>query len=166
VESILRAAFIYLFLLVVLRFSGRRTLATLTTFDFVLLLILGESTQQALLGEDYSLTNAAIVILTLVGLDILFTLIKRRSPLLDRWIDSAPLLLMIDGQPIAEAMRRSRVDVQEVLAAARQTRGLERLDQIRYAILESSGKISIIPASTPNTSVSSPPDASDPQDTP
>lgn len=145
-ESILRAAFIYLFLLVVLRFSGRRTLSTLTTFDFVLLLILGESTQQALLGEDYSVTNAAIVILTLVGLDLVFSFIKRSSPVLDRWIDSAPLLLLVDGRPVAEAMRRSRVDEQEILAAARQSQGLERLEQIRYAVLESDGEISIIPA--------------------
>ena len=65
-ESVLRAAIVYVFLLVLFRLAGKRTLSDVTTFDFVLLLIISEATQQALLGEDFSLTNAFLVITTLI----------------------------------------------------------------------------------------------------
>lgn len=72
-DAIFRGATIYFLVLVVIRLSGRRTLAETTTFDFVLLLIIAETTQQALLGEDYSITNAALLVLTLAGIDILIS---------------------------------------------------------------------------------------------
>jgi uncharacterized membrane protein YcaP (DUF421 family) len=71
VDSVLRAAAIYLVLLVLFRVAGRRTLSEITSFDFVLLLVIGEATQQALLGEDFSLIHAVLVIVTLIMLDVL-----------------------------------------------------------------------------------------------
>jgi uncharacterized membrane protein YcaP (DUF421 family) len=73
VDSVLRAAAIYLVLLVLFRVAGRRTLSEITSFDFVLLLVIGEAIQQALLGEDFSLIHAVLVIVTLIMLDVLIS---------------------------------------------------------------------------------------------
>jgi len=143
-DAILRALIMYIFLLLVYRIAGNRTLAQLTAFDFVLLLIVGESTQQALLGNDFSLTNAFLVILTLIGFDIALSLWKQRSPMLDRLIDGVPLVIVEEGRPLKERMDQARVDEADILAAARLSKGLERMDQIKYAVLERSGGISII----------------------
>ena len=77
-DSVLRASAVYFGLLIIMRLAGKRSLAQITTFDFVLLLIIGEATQNALLGQDFSMTNALIVIVTLVGIDIGLSLLKRR----------------------------------------------------------------------------------------
>ena len=146
-DAVVRAACIYLILLLIFRLAGKRSLAQITTFDFVLLLIIGEASQQALLGQDFSLTNALLVIVTLVGLDILFSLWKERSPAFDRLVDSVPVLILEHGRPIEERMKQLRVDEDDILSAAREAHGLERLEQIRYAVLERSGHISIIPQS-------------------
>lgn len=144
-DSILRGAAIYLFLLVLFRLAGKRTLSDVTTFDFVLLLIISEATQQALLGEDFSLTNAFLVILTLIGLDIAISLWQQRWPRLGKWIEGVPLVIVEDGRPLRERMQRSRISEEDVLTAARERQGLARMDQIRYAVLERSGGISIVP---------------------
>ena len=145
-ESVLRASAIFVFLWLVFRVTGKRSLAQITTFDFILLLIIGEATQQALLGDDFSVINAWIVIATLMGLDVLLSQLKQRIPRLDPVLDSVPLVLVADGKLIEEHAAHERVDLEDVLAAAREKHGLERLDQIRYAVLERSGGISIIPA--------------------
>jgi uncharacterized membrane protein YcaP (DUF421 family) len=144
-ESVIRAALVYLFILLLLRLTGKRTFAQITAFDFVLLLIISEATQQALLGEDASMINGALVVSTLVGLNILMSLLKQRFKPVDRLLDDIPLLIVAEGKPLREVMDKARVDEDDVLDAARETQGLERMDQIRHAILERNGKISIIP---------------------
>jgi uncharacterized membrane protein YcaP (DUF421 family) len=144
-ESVLRAAVVYAFLIVVFRVTGKRLLAQITSFDFVLLLIIGEATQQALLGEDYSVVNAWIVIGTLMFLELTLSFLKQRLPALDRIMEGLPLVIVEDGRLIEDRAVHERLDVHDVLAAARERHGLERLDQIKYAVLERSGGISIIP---------------------
>jgi uncharacterized membrane protein YcaP (DUF421 family) len=144
-EAILRGALIYIVLLVLFRVSGNRALSQITAFDFVLLLIISESTQQALLGEDFSLINALLVIVTMVLLDIGISLWKQRSPQADKVIDGVPIIILENGQPLKDRMDKERVDEADILAAARELQGLERIDQIKYAVLERSGGISIIP---------------------
>nr|WP_197446957.1 YetF domain-containing protein [Tautonia plasticadhaerens] len=144
-DSVLRAAAIYAFLVVLFRVAGRRTLSEMTSFDFVLLLVVGEATQQALLGEDFSLTNAFLSILTLIAIDIGLSLWKQRSTWLEMWIDGVPTVLVEDGRPLRDRMDKARVGLDDILEAARRLRGLERLEQVRYAILERDGKITIIP---------------------
>jgi uncharacterized membrane protein YcaP (DUF421 family) len=144
-DSVLRAAAIYIALMIIMRLAGKRSLAQITTFDFVLLLIIGEATQNALLGQDFSVTNAMLVIITLVTLDIGLSLLKRRSKRIDKWLDDVPLVIVEDGVALKERMDKVRVDIDDVLSAARHLQGIERLDQIRYAVLERSGGISIIP---------------------
>ncbi len=144
-DSILRALAVYLFLVVLFRISGKRTLADVTAFDAVLLLIISEAVQQALIDTDNSMTNAFIVVVTLVGCDLLLSLLKNRWRSVERTLEGVPVVLVKDGRPLRERMLKERVDEDDVLHAARQAHGLERLDQIRYAILESSGGITVIP---------------------
>ena len=147
-DSILRGLAVYLILLVVFRISGKRTLSQVTTFDFVLLLIIAEVTQQALLGQDYSLTNFVLLVVTLLGLDIVLSLLKQYWPRLDRLLEGQPLVIVEDGRPLHERMSKARVDVEDVLTAARHLHGLERMEQIKFAVLERNGGITIIPAAS------------------
>jgi uncharacterized membrane protein YcaP (DUF421 family) len=145
VEIVVRAAAVYFMLMVLLRLAGRRTLSQMTSFDFALVLVLSEAVQQALVGEDYSLTRALVVVATLLLIDIALSLAKRRFPRIERVLEGLPLVLVHDGTPARELMRKARVDDADLLHAARQSQGLERLDQIRHAVLEASGGITIIP---------------------
>lgn len=144
-DAVVRAVAVYLFLLVLIRLSGKRTLAHITTFDFVLLLIIGEATQQGLIGDDFSVTKAWLLIATLLGVDIALSLLKGRWPRLALALEGAPLVLISDGEPVDDRLERARVDIDDVLESARSNQGLERLEQIKYAVLERDGSISIIP---------------------
>lgn len=142
---IIRSALIYFFVFLILRLSGKRTVGEMTTFDLVLLLIISEATQQALLDDDRSLTGGMMAIATLVFIDILVSLITGRFKTADHIVNSVPLILLQNGKPLTDRMSKERVSVEDVLEAARKLQGLERLDQIKYAILEKDGSISIIP---------------------
>jgi uncharacterized membrane protein YcaP (DUF421 family) len=144
-NSILRGIIVYIFLLIVFRLAGKRTLSQTTTFDLVLLLIISETTQQAMVDNDHSLTNGFLLILTLVGATILLSVLKQRFPKLDLWLEGAPLILIDRGKLLRDRMDRCRVDEGEILTAARQTQGLARMEQIEFAILEKNGDLSIIP---------------------
>jgi uncharacterized membrane protein YcaP (DUF421 family) len=144
-DAVARGAAVYLMLLLIVRLSGRRTLAQMTNFDFVLMLIISEATQNAMIGDDFSVTNGTLVVLTLVGLDVLLSFIKRWSSAADTWLDGKPTIIVEQGEPKTEIMKQARVNEDDVLAAAREIQGLERMDQIKYAVLETSGGISIIP---------------------
>lgn len=144
-EVVLRGIAIYVFLLVIFRITGKRSLAQITTFDFVLLLIIAEATQQGLLGEDFSITHALVLITVLIGIDVMLSIVKQRWRGIERYLEGLPLVIVENGRPLKERLNKSRVDEDDVLAAARQTQGLERMDQIKYAVLERSGGISIIP---------------------
>lgn len=144
-DSVFRAVAVYLVLLVVTRLSGRRTMAEVTAFDFVLLLIIAETTDQALLGDDFSVTNGLIVIVTLAAVDVGLSYMKSWSPRLALVIDGAPSVLVSDGVVDWATLRRARVDIGDVLESARDKHGLKRLDQIDCAVLEVGGGISIIP---------------------
>ncbi|MGQ7958086.1 DUF421 domain-containing protein [Pseudomonas sp. SP16.1] len=142
-DAVLRASAIYLALLILFKLAGRRSLAQLSTFDFVLLLIIGEATQQALLGEDFSVTNAVLVIATLIAIDVGASLFKRRSSVFARLLDGSPTIVVDNGVPLQWRLSKSRLKLDDVMETAREN-GLERLDQIKYAIIERNGKISII----------------------
>lgn len=144
-DAVARGATVYLLLLMVFRVAGRRTLAQMTSFDFVLLLIISEATQNAMIADDYSMTNGMLVVLTLVGLDVLLSHVKRWSDVAETWLEGKPTLIVENGQPKTGIMKRARLDENDVLAAARESQGLERMDQIKYAVLETGGGISIIP---------------------
>jgi uncharacterized membrane protein YcaP (DUF421 family) len=144
-DAVLRGLAIYAFLLVLLRIAGKRTLAEITNFDLVLLIVIAEGTQQGMIGDDFSVTQAVLIIVTLVMIDVGLSLLKGRFPRLDKLAEGVPLVIAEDGVPKRELMRRARVDAGDVMEAARQLQGLERMDQIKYAVLERTGGISIIP---------------------
>ena len=136
---------IYGFLLLLFRVLGKRTLAEVTTFDVALLLIISEATQPGLMGMDNSLMNSMIVITTLLGLDTLVGRISDRAPMVQQVLQDTPLVLIEDGRILQDRLDKEGVDLEEIMAAARQTQGLERVEQIKYAVLERTGGISIIP---------------------
>lgn len=144
-DAIYRGAIVYMSLLLIFRLAGRRTLGQMTTFDMVLLLIISEATQNALIGDDYSITNAMLIIITMVALDISLSFLKLWSPWVERWLEGKPTIIVEHGRSLTDLMRRARIDEADVLTAAREKHGLERMDQIKYAVLETSGGISIIP---------------------
>ncbi|WP_435947342.1 DUF421 domain-containing protein [Dryocola sp. BD586] len=144
-DNVLRAVGMYILLMIVLKIAGRRTLLEMTSFDFILLLIISEATQQALLGNDFSFTGAAITIITLIAMDIVFGKMKERFPKIELFIDGSPLILVEYGQPLEKRMRKAGIDIDDILSSARINQGLERVDQIKFAILEKNGKIAIIP---------------------
>lgn len=144
-DAVLRAAAIYFFLLLVFRLAGRRTLSEITTFDFVLLLVLGEATQQALLGDDFSVTNALLVIVSLITFDISLSVLKRRLPKVGKLIDGEPMIIVEYGKILKGRIDKARIGESDIMEAARNSQGLERLDQIKFAVLEKNGQISIIP---------------------
>ena len=144
-DSIVRALIVYFVVMVLFRIGGKRSLAQITTFDFVLLLIISEAVQQALIANDNSMMNALLLVLTFFVADIAMSLLKGKSAMFEKLVDDVPLILVEDAKPIQERMRKERVDENDILASARMTQGLERMDQIKYAVLERSGGISIIP---------------------
>ncbi|HGY9625953.1 DUF421 domain-containing protein [Pseudomonas putida] len=143
-DSILRAAAMYVALMLLFRIAGRRSLGDLTTFDFVLLMIIGEATQQALLGEDFSFVNAMLVIATLIVLDVGLSLAKLKSQRLARLLDGHATLVVEHGRFLHGRMRKARLTEDDILESARDSQGVETVEQIRYAIVERNGKISII----------------------
>lgn len=144
-DAVLHSVVVYGLLLLLFRVTGRRTLAEITTFDFVLLLIIGEATQQALLGDDFSLTKVAVIVVTLLSMDVVLSLMKSRSHKVEKVLDGVPTIIVENGRVLKEQMAKARVDEDDVLEAARRLQGLERMDQVKYAVLEVNGGISIIP---------------------
>lgn len=144
-DSVLRAAALYIALLLLFKVLGRRSMSELTIFDFVLLLIIGEATQQALLGDDFSVTNALLVIMTLIGIDVLLSRLKWRWPAFDLWLEGSPIIVVENGVPLQSRLQAARLKVEDILESARESQGLERIEQIKFAIIEKNGKISIIP---------------------
>lgn len=144
-NPVLRAAVMFAVLWLVFRIAGRRTLAEITTFDFILMLIIGDATQQALVGDDYSITTAALVIVTLVLLDVFMGRLAITGKTVSRLIESAPVIVIDNGKILDDVLRQEGVDLEEVMMAAREIHGLQTLDDIKYAIVERHGGISIVP---------------------
>ena len=143
-DSVLRAGAMYLALMVLFKIAGRRSLAELTTFDFVLLMMIGEATQQALLGDDFSITNGILVIVTLIAIDVGLSLLKQRSGWVSKLIDGEPTIIVENGKVLHRRLRHARLIEADVMEAARSSQGIERLEEIKFAIIERNGKISII----------------------
>jgi uncharacterized membrane protein YcaP (DUF421 family) len=145
-DSVIKAAIVFFALWAIIRVSGRRTLGEMTAFDFVLFMIIGGSTQRAITGQDYSLTNALLLVATFVVLDIALSFADLKSPFFRHVLNAMPMILVENGVPMRQRMRRARITEDNILESARRLHGLERLDQIKFAILEATGQITIVPA--------------------
>jgi uncharacterized membrane protein YcaP (DUF421 family) len=142
---LMRAALLYGFLLVMFRIAGKRTLAQMTGFDLVLILVIGDATQQALIGDDFTLGTAMLAIGSLVLLDAGLGYLKAHAPRVDRVLDGLPLLLVDRGRLLEDRMAREGIDVSDLMTAGREQHGIRQLSDIEYAVLERSGGLSVIP---------------------
>ncbi len=145
-DAVLHGMAIYVVLILLFRLVGRRSLADASLSDLLLLLILGESVQQALVGrENYSVAVAAVAIVVLLGLIRLSDFLAARAKREESREEGAPIVLVQGGEPLADQMTKARITEQEILAQARRSLGLERMEQIEYAVLDMTGRISILP---------------------
>lgn len=142
-EVVLRAAAIYLLLLAAVRLIGRRTASQLAPFDLVVLFIFGGIGITAIIGEDHSIAASLTAISTIGLLHVGVSWVKAWSPWFGRLVDGTPVVIFERGEWHQDRMRALRVLEADVMAAARQ-RGLMRLEQVRYAVAERDGKVSII----------------------
>ncbi len=135
--------------MLIFRLSGKRTLGDITTFDAVLLLIISEAVQQALIDGDESMTNAFLIVLTLLAADILMQKLSMRSQKVDKLLNGVPLVLVEEGRLLEHRMEKVRVSEDDIMEQARAIHGLERMDQVKYAVLERNGGITIVPRYVP-----------------
>ena len=143
-EPVLRALGSYLLLLLIIRLSGKRGLAQVTIFDLVLLLLISQAVGQALIGNDSSLTTAAIITITLVVVNRVNDWAAHRWADASHVLEDAPLVLIEDGHIHEDRLEKMQIRLDDILENGRLDEGVERLDQIKHAVLERSGAISII----------------------
>lgn len=139
----LRALALYAFVFILTRVVGRRELSSLQPFDLILLIVLGDSIQQGLTQDDYSVTGALIVVGTIASLQVLTSYLSFRLPLLRPVFDGQPIVVVEDGKPIERNLHRERLSVEDLMEEARQQE-IASMDEIQWAVLETSGTISFI----------------------
>jgi uncharacterized membrane protein YcaP (DUF421 family) len=140
----IRAVVLFFFVFLITRIIGRRELSSLEPFDLILLIVMGDAIQQGLTQDDYSVTGALTVIGTFAILQVIVSYVSFRFPRTRPVLDGEPLVIVQDGKAIEKNMRRERITLEEVMVSARQQQ-VASLDDIAWAVLETSGKVSIIP---------------------
>ena len=141
---IIRAAAAYLILLFAVRLIGRRTASMMAPFDLVVLFLFGGALMAAVLGDDHSMVAAISAVFSIGLMHIAVSTVKRWSPWFGRLVDGTPVVIYERGDWHEDRMRGMRVLESDVMAAVRQ-KGLMRLEQVRYAVVERDGKVSIVP---------------------
>lgn len=142
--AVLRAVFGYLFLVFMVRVVGRRPGKQMAPFDYVLIFFIGGLTLTAMVADDRSLTNAFVQIITVALSHFIVTVLRRRSNRLAMWMDGTPLVLLRDGEWMEETIRKMNFSHDDVTAAMR-SNGQRNLRQVKCAVLERSGMITVIP---------------------
>lgn len=143
IEKMVRPLLVYLFLVLILRISGQRSLAQMNAFDLVVLLTLSNTVQNAIIGPDNSLLGGIIgaTTLVLVNLGVIHFLYHHRA--LDQRIEGEPIALVADGRPIAENLHRALLTEDELLAAVHR-QGVSSVADCAQVILETSGAVTVI----------------------
>jgi uncharacterized membrane protein YcaP (DUF421 family) len=139
----IRSVVLYVFVIVLTRVVGRRELSSLQPFDLILLIVLGDSIQQGLTQDDYSVVGALIVVGTIATLQVLTSYASFRLPVLRPVLDGGPIVIVEDGKPIQKNLRRERLTIEDVLEEARKQQ-VTSLEEIEWAVLETGGSISFI----------------------
>src|ERR1043165_8174495 len=140
----LRAVFLFCFVFLLTRIMGRRELSQLEPFDLILLIVIGDAIQQGLTQDDYSVTGALIVVGTFALLQLALSFLSFRVRGLRPLLEGEPIVVVQDGKAIERNLRRERISVEEVMVEAR-LQQVAHLDDIAWAVLETSGRISVIP---------------------
>lgn len=143
-EVVLRVAVIYLFLVIVLRLSGKREVGQMSILELIVVLLISDSVQNSMVGDNTTLWAGPVAVLTLLGLDYGLNFLTRRSRALRKAIEGEPRLLIRDGRLLRKALREEKLRAEEVETAVR-AHGLARIEDVREAILETDGSISVIP---------------------
>jgi uncharacterized membrane protein YcaP (DUF421 family) len=139
----IRAVVLYVFVFVLTRVVGRRELSSLQPFDLILLIVLGDSIQQGLTQDDYSVTGALIVVGTIAVLQVVSSYISFRLPALRPVMEGLPIVVVEDGKPIQKNLDRERLSIEDLMEKARGQQ-IASLDEVEWAVLETSGSISFI----------------------
>jgi uncharacterized membrane protein YcaP (DUF421 family) len=143
-DIVLRSIAVFAFLVFITRVVGRRELSSLEPFDLILLVVIGDLVQQAVTQSDYSVTGALLAVGTFGVLTVGVSYLNFRVPKLRPLFDGEPVIVLQDGEPIDRSLRRNRITVEELAGAARR-QGVSSLADVRWAVLETSGQITIIP---------------------
>ncbi len=143
-DLVFRAAAIFCVLFLVTRLIGRRELSSLEPFDIILLVVIGDLVQQGVTQSDYSVTGAMTVIATFAALTVFVSWISFRYRRLRLALDGQPIVLVMDGKVLEGNLRRERMTVEELEMEARLQQA-ESLDDVKLAVLETGGNVSIIP---------------------
>lgn len=147
-DIVARTSIIYLFLFLGFRLMGKRQMGQMNVFDMVVVLIIANAVQNAMIGPDNSLLGGLISALTLFALNFAVTELRASSPLVARWVGGVPTLLVDGGKVLAENLGREHLTEEEVLMALRE-HGIESLDKVWRAVLETDGTISVVPKAEP-----------------
>ena len=142
-DIVFRAVFIFFVLYLLMRIIGRRELSSLEPFDLILLVVLGDAVQQGLTQDDYSLTGALLAIGTIGMLQLGVSYANFRFPRLRPLLDGEPIVVVRDGKPIERNLRRERVTLDDLTSAMRQ-QNIAHIDEVQWAVMETSGAISFI----------------------
>src|SRR5215218_5477001 len=143
-DVVVRAALAFVFLVAVFRVVGRRELSSLEPFDLVLLIVLGDLVQQGVTQSDYSFTGLLLSAGTFMVLTVALSFVGFRSPRLRAALEAGPLIIVQDGKIIEKNLRKERLTAEEVAGEARQPQ-IASIEDIRWGVLEGSGKMSFIP---------------------
>jgi uncharacterized membrane protein YcaP (DUF421 family) len=139
----IRAIVLYAFVFILTRAVGRRELASLQPFDLILLIVLGDSIQQGLTQDDYSVTGAFIVVGTIAILQVATSYLSFRIPPLRPVLDGLPIVVVEDGKAIEKNLHRERISIEELTEEMR-LQQIASLDEVQWAVLETNGSMSFI----------------------
>jgi uncharacterized membrane protein YcaP (DUF421 family) len=138
-----RSAVIFFFVFLLMRIVGRRELSSLEPFDLILLVVLGDSVQQAVTQDDYSVTGAFIVVSTIALLQVFVSYLNFKVPFLRSVIDGEPIVIVQDGKVIEGNARRERLTLEDIAEAAR-LQSIASLEDVQWAVLETSGEMTFV----------------------
>jgi uncharacterized membrane protein YcaP (DUF421 family) len=142
-DLVLRTIFVFFLILLVTRVVGRRELSSMEPFDLILLVVIGDLVQQGVTQSDYSLTGTTTVIVTMASLVVFTAYLSFRFKRLRPLLEGEPTLLVSEGRLLERNLHRQRMTVEELRAEARM-QSIGSFDDIRYAVLETNGKVSFI----------------------
>jgi uncharacterized membrane protein YcaP (DUF421 family) len=152
---LIRTLVVYFVILVGLRLSGKREIGQMTVFDLVVLLLIANAVQNAMVGPDTSLIGGILAVAVLLVVNALVARLRLRWPRLRRWVEGTPTLLVLHGELIPAHMRREGIDEETLLAALRE-HGIGEISAVEMAVLEIDGSISVVPAGETTTRVKKP----------
>lgn len=142
-DVVIRAAIVYFFLLILMRAVGRRELSEMSSFELVILVVMGDLVQQGVTQEDYSLTGAVLAVGTMALLSVLLGYLGYRWSRVDQAVEGIPAIVFHDGHPLHDVLRAHRVPMDELIDAARE-QGIADLNELEFAVLEPDGEFSFV----------------------